>query len=66
MYKCKRISDIIIEKDIQTWTPECPVIISAGTGSGKSYFIKNILYKYAKEHNQKILMLIHRTRQTHE
>lgn len=60
MYKCKRISDIITEKDIQTWTPERPVIISAGTGSGKSYFVKNILYKHAKEHNQIILMLIHR------
>lgn len=60
MHIQKRISDIIQIEDIQTWTKDCPVIISAGTGSGKSYFVKNILYQYAKERNQKILMLIHR------
>ena len=48
------------EKNIETWNAERPVIITAGTGVGKSYFIKNILYKYAKNNGQKILMLIHR------
>lgn len=55
-----RVTDKITEKNIATWNPEQPVIITAGTGVGKSYFIKNILYKYAKADNQRILMLIHR------
>lgn len=55
-----RVTDKINENDIVTWNPEQPVIITAGTGVGKSYFIKNILYRYAKTDNQKILMLIHR------
>ncbi|MDU5219184.1 MAG: DNA helicase [Blautia producta] len=55
-----RVSDKIDEKNIETWNAERPVIITAGTGVGKSYFIKNILYKYAKNNGQKILMLIHR------
>ncbi len=56
----KRITDIIKDTDIETWTKGQPIIISAGTGAGKSYFIKNVLYKYAKERHGKILMLIHR------
>lgn len=60
MEKVTRITDIIQTKDISSWTAERPVIISAGTGSGKSYFIKNTLYEYAKARGQKILMLIHR------
>lgn len=55
-----RVTDKISEEQIATWNTEQPVIITAGTGVGKSYFIKNILYKYAKFDNQKILMLIHR------
>lgn len=55
-----RVTDRITENSIATWTVEQPVIITAGTGVGKSYFIKNVLYKYAKDNNQKILILIHR------
>lgn len=55
-----RVTDKITEKDIETWVPEQPVIITAGTGVGKSYFVKNGLYKYAKAESRKILMLIHR------
>lgn len=55
-----RVTDKISEKNISAWEPAQPVIITAGTGVGKSYFIKNVLYRYARNNNQKILMLIHR------
>lgn len=55
-----RVTDVITEKDITTWNFEQPVIIAAGTGVGKSYFVKNVLYTYAKNEGRKILMLIHR------
>ena len=57
----KTVTDIITINDIKRWTTRDIVIISAGTGTGKSYFIKNSLYQYAKENNKKILFLIHRT-----
>lgn len=56
-----RVSDCISEEDIKSWTPEIPVIILSGTGTGKSHFIKNKLYDFAKEKGERILMLIHRT-----
>lgn len=54
------VSDLISRSDILSWESGDVVTISAGTGSGKSYFIKNALYNYAKENNLKILMLLHR------
>lgn len=57
----KRVSDIISNADIKHWKPNNIIIISAGTGSGKSYFIKNNLYKYAKSNHKRILFLIHRS-----
>lgn len=56
-----RVSDIINKSEIEKWKKGDVVTISAGCGSGKSYFIKNVLYEIAKQKNQKILMLIHRT-----
>jgi len=56
----ERVTNIIKIADIATWTPEHPVIIEAGTDTGKSYFIKSVLYQYAKERGEKILMLLHR------
>lgn len=56
----KRISDVIDKNDIVAWTEDVPIIISAGTGAGKSYFVKNTLYEVAKQQGEKILMLIHR------
>ena len=55
------ISDEISSKEIEKWNNGDVVIISAGCGAGKSYFIKNVLYDRAKQKNKKILMLIHRT-----
>lgn len=54
------VSDIISTEDIRDWDTEEIVIIQAGTGKGKSYFIKNVLYQYAKERGYKILYLVHR------
>ncbi len=56
----KRISDKITIEDIKKWNNKV-ITILAGTGAGKSHFIKNTLYKFAKSNNKKILMLIHRS-----
>ena len=56
----KTLSDIISKEEIIKWQPGDTVLISAGTGTGKSYFIKNSLYETAKAAGDKILMLIHR------
>lgn len=57
----KRVTDIITVNDLESWTAKNIIIISAGTGAGKSYFVKNIVYKYAKSEGKKILFLIHRS-----
>lgn len=62
----QRVTDIITTNDIKRWTPRDIVIISAGTGTGKSYFVKNSLYQYAKENSKKILFLIHRSNCTEQ
>lgn len=60
MDKRTTVSDIIKVKDIHEWKQGDIITISAGTGSGKSHFIKNKLYSYARWKGQKILFLIHR------
>ena len=57
----KRVSELITMDVIRIWSPGDVITIKAGTGAGKSYFIKNILYAFAKKNHKKILMLIHRT-----
>lgn len=54
------VSNLIKPEDIKNWKKGDIVTIKAGTGDGKSYFIKNRLYASAKKENKKILMLIHR------
>lgn len=54
-----RVSEIV-KSDISTWENGDIITIKAGTGVGKSHFIKNELYEFAKKDNKKILMLIHR------
>lgn len=56
-----RVSDVISNSEIEKWENGSIITISAGTGKGKSYFIKNILLSYARQENKKILMLIHRS-----
>lgn len=55
-----RVSDVISKDQVFSWKNGDVITIKAGTGKGKSYFIKNDLYEIAKERNKKILMLIHR------
>lgn len=59
--KRKRVTDIITPDDIKGWADGDTIAISAGTGAGKSYFIKNVLYEVAMHENSKILMLVHRS-----
>jgi len=56
----KRISELISTNNVLSWEPNDIITISAGTGRGKSYFIKNILYDLCKQNNKRILMLVHR------
>lgn len=54
------VSDVITSDEITKWKPGDVVTIRANTGDGKSFFIKNKLYDYAKSHGEKILFLLHR------
>ena len=56
-----RVSDLIKLEDIKQWNLKDVITITAGCGTGKSYFIKNVLYDYAKENEYKILFLVHRS-----
>lgn len=56
-----RVTDIIKEEDVRSWKQGSNILISAGTGVGKSYFCKHTLYQLANETGGKILMLIHRS-----
>lgn len=60
--KCTTISDIINSDDVKSWTPDKLIFISAGTGRGKSYFIKNRLNELVQADGGKILMILHRCR----
>lgn len=55
-----KISEIISIEEIERWKKNDNILIQAGTGMGKSYFIGNKLYKYCKDNNKKILFLVHR------
>lgn len=55
-----RVSELVTIDEINTWNDGDIITITAGTGMGKSYFIKNNLYAIAKRDNKKILMLVHR------
>lgn len=54
------MSEVVTIDKIKQWNDGDIITITAGTGAGKSYFIKNNLYALAKKENKKILMLIHR------
>ena len=56
----EKVSDKIKVRDIKKWNKGDIITITSGCGSGKSYFVKNVLYRLAKEENKKILFLIHR------
>lgn len=56
----ERVSEVVTIKEVESWKPSDIITIKAGTGTGKSYFIKNNLYAIAKRDKKRILMLIHR------
>ncbi|UQD51238.1 DNA helicase [Bacillus methanolicus] len=56
----KRVSEVVTIDEVKSWKNGDIITISAGTGVGKSYFVKNILYAHAQKENKKILFLIHR------
>jgi hypothetical protein len=56
-----RVSELVTIDQINSWNDGDIITIKAGTGTGKSYFIKNNLYAIAKRDNHKILFLIHRS-----
>jgi len=56
-----RVANVVDNFEIEQWEDGSIITISAGTGTGKSYFVKNTLFSYAKDEGKKILMLIHRT-----
>jgi superfamily II DNA or RNA helicase len=57
----QRVSEVVTIDEIKKWHEGDIITIKAGTGVGKSYFIKNNLYAFAKANKKKILILIHRT-----
>ena len=56
----KYISEIITEKQIAKWQPGQNITLSAGTGAGKSHFIKYRLNDFAASQGKKVLLLVHR------
>jgi superfamily II DNA or RNA helicase len=56
-----RVSELVTIDKVKSWDSGDIVTIKAGTGSGKSYFIKNNLHALAKKDSKKILFLLHRT-----
>ncbi|SDH03915.1 DEAD/DEAH box helicase family protein [Desulfosporosinus hippei] len=56
-----RVSEVVTIEEINNWNNGDTITIKAGTGAGKSYFIKNILYALAKRDGSRILLLVHRT-----
>lgn len=58
----KRVSDLITPAEIKEWTPGMVVLVSADTGSGKSFFVKHTLRNYLKDNGMRCLYLLPRLR----
>lgn len=54
------VSELISIEEVQSWTSGNIITIAAPTGKGKSHFIKNTVYDYAKKNGKRILFLVHR------
>lgn len=57
----KWVSEVVTQDEIKSWNNGDVITITAGTGDGKSRFIKVSLYAHAKAKGKKILFLIHRS-----
>lgn len=56
-----KVSDVIKGKEIEKWQQGYRILISAGTGTGKTYFVKRVLTEHANTFGNKILLLVNRT-----
>ena len=54
------ISELITLEEIETWKMGDNILISSQTGTGKSYFIMNVLARFCKEHALKTLIFSNR------
>lgn len=54
------ISDLITLEEVQSWKMGDNILIKSQTGTGKSFFITNILARYCEEHNLKALIFSNR------
>ncbi|MDU6975894.1 MAG: DEAD/DEAH box helicase family protein [Clostridiales bacterium] len=55
-----KVTDIIKYDDIEKWQLGDRILITAGTGTGKTYFVMNSLTKHANTFGAKILLLVNR------
>lgn len=54
-----KYNEVITEEVIVSWRKD-NIIFNGATGSGKTYFVENNLYKYCSETNKRILYLCNR------
>ncbi|MGE7999388.1 DEAD/DEAH box helicase family protein [Lysinibacillus sp. NPDC093190] len=52
----------LIGNEYKSWNAGDMVSIASGTGSGKSYFVQNVLAEYAKQNGELILYLVPRVK----
>jgi hypothetical protein len=55
-----KVSDLIKHEEIEKWQLGDRILITAGTGTGKTYFVMNSLTKHANTFGAKILLLVNR------
>lgn len=62
--KCKKfmlkVSDIITHEEIERWQLGDRILITAGTGTGKTFFTTNSLTEHANTFGNKILFIVNR------
>lgn len=55
------VSDVITKEEVDKWKIQDKILITAGTGTGKTYFCKTILSNITRKSNKKILIVSNRT-----
>lgn len=61
-----KVSDIITHQEIEKWKIGDRILISAGTGRGKTYFVLNVLIDHANTFGNKILFIVNRAPLQHQ
>lgn len=61
-----KVSDIIKNEEIEKWQQGDRILISSGTGTGKTTFVRNNLTEHANSFGNKILLLVNRTPLQHQ